>query len=53
MKLGGNANAKQFFHKHGGGGEEKYTSPKEKYMSETAQMYKYHLQELVEEDIEK
>jgi len=58
MKLGGNTNAKLFFRKHGkggggGDGDGKYTNPKEKYMSETAQMYKFHLQQLVEEDIEK
>jgi len=51
MKLGGNNNARIFFNKHGG--IDKYSDMKEKYQSETAKLYKEHLNKLVEEDIKK
>ena len=48
MKCGGNANAADFFKKHGG--MDKYTDAKAKYSSRAGQMYREYLKKLAEDD---
>jgi len=50
MQLGGNHNAREFFHSHGWRGNLSSIAIGEKYQSRIAQLYKAHLENLVDSD---